>query len=192
MTRQTSRRLNTIVVATFACTCLVGSTHGNAALPKEPDTVSPGRIDSFAGYSGTCPTFSWGGSPGSDSNELVVYELADSASGTEFEVPGHEARPIIHTEISGSATSWTPSTDQCLRPGGRYVWFLRGSNREGEGPWSSGRLFHIAESASILEVQEALKILERFLTEKRSEADARGDAVASSPEKSSPVSPTAG
>ncbi|HUP19601.1 MAG TPA: hypothetical protein VM778_06580 [Gemmatimonadota bacterium] len=53
---------------------------------------------------------------------------------------------------------------ECLAPGARYVWFVRGYRAGGQAtPWSAGRLFEITALPSPTAVAEALAVLRRYL-----------------------------
>jgi hypothetical protein len=156
------------------------------AAPGVPETVSPGAEGRVVRVAGPCPSFSWGAVAGALSWELVAYELSGTESG------GGQALGVV---IPGSALSWTPSLGECLAPGSRYVWFVRAIGAEGPGEWSRGRLFEIVDVPTIAEVEEALRVLERFVGE-RGGGDARETAgptddpdVVPGPEAEHEVSP---
>jgi hypothetical protein len=139
---------------TLAVGVMVALATAAVAVGVLPETVSPGGVGAVARVAGACPSFSWGAVEGSRTYELVVYELSATAEG---------GRPVLTARIPGSALSWTPSLDECLEPGGRYVWFVRSLGSKSAGGWSEGRAFEIEEGPTIAEVVQALRVLERFV-----------------------------
>jgi len=108
-----------------------------------PVPVSPGAADAAPAVRDPCPTFSWGALPGARGYELVVLKAgAESA----------QERPALRARIAGSATSWTPSLDQCLAPG-RYAWSLRAE----DGQWSEPRLFEVGPSPGDAELERLVE-----------------------------------
>ncbi len=127
--------------------------------------VSPGAGDRMATVGSTCPTFSWGMSGEAAAYDLVAYVLPEDASkGVELTTDTE----ALYTRVSGGATSWTPSAEQCFAPGGRYVWFVRAvSELDGDevvaaGEWSAGRYFTVPDAPSPEEMQRALDVLKRW------------------------------
>ena len=84
------------------------------------ETVSPGALDRFGMVEMRCPTFSWGFVPGALAYELVAYRMPEG----EARELGSEDEALF-ASITGSATSWTPSAEQCFDAGEGYVWFVR-------------------------------------------------------------------
>jgi hypothetical protein len=121
-----------------------------------PETVSPGMIGGLARIGGACPTFSWGTVGDSQEYELVVYALGSDAD---------EWSPALMVRIPGAASSWTPSLEDCLAPGRRYVWFVRAVGPAGAGEWSEGRMFEVVEGQVIREVEQALAALKELTGE---------------------------
>ncbi len=117
----------------FVGLCLVStlalaSTGGGQA--EQPVAVSPGEASAVSVRLQGCSTFSWGAAVGATRFELVVYELLEEGEQAE------EAVPVIQTALPGTAFSWTPSLDQCLEPGGAYVWYIRALDEFDDGEWS--------------------------------------------------------
>jgi hypothetical protein len=136
-----------------------------------PGGVSPGLVDRVVKTGARCPTFSWREVPEAAGYELMVYALPDAvgpAAVTSAEIgPEDEA---LYARMPGGATSWTPALDQCLAPGGSYVWFVREifENEVGveiPGDWREGLFFAVSAVPSTEEVERALRVLERYVGE---------------------------
>ena len=67
----------------------------------------------------------------------VSYEQMASA-GTE---------PVLSREIEGRGLSWTPSSEEGLRTGRMYVWYVEAKSPSGPGVWSAGRVFIVDAGA---------------------------------------------
>jgi hypothetical protein len=131
-----------------------------AADAEIPDGVSPGAVDHVAAIEGRCPSFSWGVVPGAERYQLVCYGLPEGMEPGEADLS--RAEQVLHTEVPGAATSWTPNLSLCFKPGASYVWFVRAVFREERGEvveaseWSHGRFFEIPGIPSKGDVEEAL------------------------------------
>jgi hypothetical protein len=129
------------------------------------ETVSPGDLDRFAQVNNGCPTFSWGADDGAEAHELVAYVLPD---GGPEAVELTADREVLYARVSGRATSWTPSAEQCFAPGGQYVWFVRavqqfaGDQVIEAGEWSAGRYFEVPAGPSAEEVARAVEVLRQW------------------------------
>lgn len=115
---------------------------------RGPEPVSPGQSGQFRVVAGRCPTFSWSAVPGAWGYEVALYSARE---GAEEAVLPAETEPVLRAEIPAPASSWTPSLDQCLDPGERYVWFIRekGGFGRGDGAWSRGFAFEIDAEAAL-------------------------------------------
>ena len=129
------------------------------------ETVSPGAIDRMAQVNNACPTFSWGADDSAAAYELIAYLLPkDIAQQVEFTAESE----VMYASVAGSATSWTPSVEQCFAPGGRYVWFVRsvtelsGDQVIEASEWSVGRYFTVPAAPSPEEMQRALDVIRRW------------------------------
>ena len=127
--------------------------------------VSPGALDRMAKVNNACPTFSWSEAEAVVRYELVAYVLPeDSAQPAELT----SETEVLYAAVPAGATSWTPSTDKCLAPGGRYVWFVRAVNElagdevVAASEWSEGRYFTVPAAPSPEEMQRALDVLRRW------------------------------
>lgn len=138
---------------------LVGAAIALAFLPGfaraavAPVPVSPGGPED-ALIESPCPTFSWGGAPGADSYELVVYRIDETR---------REPEAILRQRLPASTYAWTPSLDRCLERGGRYAWSVRSVGGEGGDRWSSPSLFRVAAGPTQAELERALEIVRVYL-----------------------------
>ena len=127
--------------------------------------VSPGATDRMVVVESRCPTFSWGMTAEAVAYDLVAYVLPDDASEPVDLTADTE---VLFTRVAGSATSWTPSAEQCFAPGGHYVWFVRTVTEMIEeqaieaGEWSEGRYFEVPEGPTDDEIARAIEVLKRW------------------------------
>jgi hypothetical protein len=150
----------------------------SSAQSRRPVGASPGAAESVAMIGQTCPTFSWGASPGASHYQLAVFSLRNEAE------KGEEAAPVIDTAVPGSALSWTPPLKQCLESGGEYAWFVRAVDEYGEGEWSEGLYFEVASMPSPEEVEAALRVLRRYVAQS---AGAGEESIEPPSERSTPI-----
>lgn len=129
--------------------------------------VSPGRASTVDAISQACPTFSWESVVGATRLDLVVYEVPAGDSSADL---GKSARPVIEVSLPGRATSWTPRLDQCLEPGGSFAWSVRALSADLVGEWATPTLFSVVDKAEIGDVQEAVRVLRRYLDERATQA----------------------
>lgn len=122
------------------------------AAADRPMPISPGSPEGVAVVAGRCPTFSWTAVE-AESVNLIVYRLplADSGSTPER---------VLAVTLPGAADSWTPALDQCLEPAARYAWSVGTA-----GVWSEASLFEVSTAPSVVEVEQALAVLRRFVGE---------------------------
>ena len=104
---------------------------------RGPELVSPGGTGR-ATIAAACPSFSWAPGEWASGYELSVHALVEGGQLSQA--------PVMRTTLPGRASSWTPSMQECLEPGGTYMWFLREVSPVGEviGPWSAGLAFVVA------------------------------------------------
>jgi hypothetical protein len=139
-----------------------------AAAAGAPEGVSPGAVDRVALVEGRCPTFTWGGLPGTAAYELLVYRLPEAPPGAEgVEVELEPSDEALAARLPGGATAWQPELADGLEPGASYVWFVRAVLREEAGEvveasdWSAARFFAVSRAPSQLEIERALEVLRR-------------------------------
>ena len=137
-----------------------------------PAGVSPGAVNRIVEIEGRCPTFMWVGVQTAQFIELVVYRLPhrlETASASDIDLSG--AEEVLYERVPGGATGWTPALADCLQPGASFVWFVRAVLREEGGEvveaseWSEGRLFTISPMPSTQEVDQALQVLRRYVSD---------------------------
>jgi hypothetical protein len=131
--------------------------------------VSPGLADRIVDTGARCPTFSWQEVPEAAGYELVAYSVPEgiqpSAVTSADLVPETE---VLWTRVPRGSTSWTPALDRCLTAGGSYVWFVRTmyedeSDEDHPGHWSEALYFRVSTRPSPEEVNEALRVLRRYV-----------------------------
>lgn len=115
-----------------------------------PVTVSPAEDGGVPLVADRCPTFSWGSVEGANAYELAVLEAPGKAAPNKLATGSETLRAVIVQAIPAPATSWTPSLDRCLRPGGTYAWAVREKGEYGrsDGEWSEWTIFEIAAASS--------------------------------------------
>ncbi len=140
-----------------------------AANALATEGVSPGAVDRMAQVNNACPTFSWEGSTATSFYEIVAYAIHENDDPATADLTAESE--VLYTRISGAATSWTPSAEQCFAPGGRYVWFVRaaselaGDEAVATSEWSAGRYFTVPAAPSVDEVARALEVLQRYVAQ---------------------------
>jgi hypothetical protein len=89
-----------------------------------------------------CPTFSWEAVDGAELYEIVAYSLHGDGDPSEVHLSAEDE--VLYAWVPGGALAWTPSAEQALAPGGRYVWFVRAATEMIEDQiletteWSTG------------------------------------------------------
>lgn len=140
-------------ILSFLLTLVSAGAQAEGPLPVSPDGQA-----GMAVVSGRCPTFHWTSVEGAESVDLVVYRVPKEESDG---VPD----AVLSVTLPGSAHGWTPSLGRCLDPGGRYAWSVRATDEAGEGEWSEASLFQVSAPPSVMEVEEALRVLRRYVRE---------------------------
>lgn len=148
---------------------LVGSPGAGAFEP--PVAVSPGS-ETGAPAEGSCPVFIWGGEPGVETYELVVYRVEPETARPSVP-PGSEATLELRRRLPGSVDTWTPSLDSCLDRGARYAWSVRSVAEDGASEWSSPRLFRVPPGPTGEELDRALSVVRDSLREHGAEGGDR-------------------
>ena len=103
-----------------------------------PLATSPGSDARTVGIEDACPTFRWTPVDGAERYELAVFAMEGAGS-----VSPDAMRPSMRASAPGSASSWTPSPDHCLRPGS-FAWSVRAYVRGGPTHWSQLRRFSVS------------------------------------------------
>ncbi len=132
--------------------------------------VSPGDAAGTAVTDQVCPTFSWSSADGAVSYRVELYEQVTSDL-LAYDAITTVAKPVGTRDIAAPALSWTPGSGECLSRGIRYVWYVRGTDQNGEGQWSEGRAFEIEASALSLEQRDAVEeVLKEYLAKESAKA----------------------
>ena len=126
-----------------------------SAMGGGPVAVSPGGEGSIAVIREECPTFSWSQVEGVVSYRLKVFEKVGGILGS-YEAMEKMGGPAVSVEIKAPALSWTPSGEQCLVSGERYVWYVGAVGSDGVERWSEGRGFEVEVGVS-LGLRDAVK-----------------------------------
>jgi len=109
-----------------------------------PVAVSPGTENGPAVVRQSCPTFSWTAVSWALTYKVVVFEATGENVPT-YENMAATASPVLVKEIPGQAFSWTPSAEEQLLNGGRYLWYIGAMVNAAQGQWSVGRRFTVVE-----------------------------------------------
>lgn len=117
--------------------------------------VSPGSDVGVAMVGQVCPTFSWTAVNGAVGYRVEVFEAVGESRPTYVQA-AMGAPPVLVWEIQGAATSWTPSVDEGLSNGTRYLWYVRAFDGFGEGEWSDGKLFAVDAAPGFAAFKELL------------------------------------
>jgi hypothetical protein len=102
--------------------------------------------------SGRCPTFHWTAVT-AKSIDLVVYRVP-------LEDSGGVPERVLAVSLPGAADGWTPALGQCFEAETRYAWSV-GTG----GEWSEASLFEVSAAPSVPEVEEAMAVLRRFVSD---------------------------
>ena len=125
---------------------------------ENPEAVSPGSDLRASVVDEVCPTFSWAQVPGASAYQIAVFEMSERFEGLSYyEDQAAFSQPVLIKKISGSATSWTPSLEEALSNGGRYVWFVMVQDAFGTGTWSIGKKFAVRAPWGLTEIREKVK-----------------------------------
>ncbi|RPJ08786.1 MAG: hypothetical protein EHM36_05045, partial [Deltaproteobacteria bacterium] len=119
---------------------------------SRPVGVSPGSGRDVATVAQECPTFSWSQVEGAVSYKVKVFEMVIPWVLTH-EAMRRRGAPVIDVEIGAPALSWTPSGEECLEIGRRYVWYVGGildaKPLDPVERWSEGKAFEIDITTSL-------------------------------------------
>jgi len=124
---------------------------------NNPVAVSPGSETDVVTVWQSCPTFSWSSVDQAASYRIAVFESVDG------KIAPHEgmaimSSPVISKQISGPALSWTLSSEESLKTGSMYVWYVQAmdSYGNGMGNWSNGRIFKVEQEVRFAGIEEKL------------------------------------
>ena len=125
---------------------------------ENPEAVSPGSDLRASVVDEVCPTFSWAQVPGASAYQIAVFEMSEAFEGLSYyENQAALSVPVLVKKVSGTASSWTPSLEEALKNGGRYVWFVKAQDAYGSGAWSVGKKFAVRAPMGIAEIKEKVK-----------------------------------
>jgi hypothetical protein len=128
-----------------------------------PVAVSPGRAGGVAVVAELCPTFSWTSVDWAVGYRVAVFEALGVGTVSYEQMASAGTEPALSREIEGRGLSWTPSSEEGLRTGGMYVWYVEAKGPSGPGVWSAGRVFIVDAAAIGTEPEERVT---RVLREK--------------------------
>jgi len=124
---------------------------------NNPVAVSPGSETEAVIVWQSCPTFSWTSVDRAASYRIAVFEAIDPIV-TPYEDIAAKASPVISKDIPGPALSWTLSSEESLKSGSMYVWYVQAVDATGNalGLWSGGRIFKVEQEIRFAGVEEKL------------------------------------
>jgi hypothetical protein len=127
------------------------------AAVNDPVAVSPGSETEAVTVWQSCPTFSWSAVDQAASYRIAVFESVD-ANITSYEGMAAMATPVISKDIPGPALSWTLSSEERLKTGGQYAWYVQALDAYGNalGSWSGGRIFKVEQEVRFVGLAEKL------------------------------------
>ena len=126
------------------------------AQERGPVAVSPGNDAGVVKVATGCPTFSWTDVDWAVAYKVVVFETG-GPNLLVYEEMEAIASPVLTKEIQGRSLSWTPSTDERLGVGGKYVWYVKAVDAYGQGMWSAGSVFRVDIPLSFDGVEENVR-----------------------------------
>jgi len=125
---------------------------------ESPEAVSPGNEIRAIVIDQVCPTFSWAQVPGASAYQIAVFEMGERYEGLSYyEDQAGLNIPVLVRNIHGTASSWTPSLEEALSNGGRYVWFVQARDAYGSSTWSVGKKFAVRAPMGLTEIKEKMK-----------------------------------
>jgi len=127
--------------------------------------VSP-AVERGEAFVDTCrPCFSWSQAEEACSYEVAVFGHSKGDAYSYEEVEAIE-EPLIRKVIEAPAFSWTPSTENWLKTGMKYVWFVRGIDLGGQGVWSKGQVFVVDTGIAFAGMKEEVdSSIQEYLSE---------------------------
>ena len=119
--------------------------------------VSPGSETEMVTVWQSCPTFSWSSVDQAASYRIAVFASADGKI-TSYEGMAVMSAPVISKQIPGPALSWTLSSEEKLKTGSMYAWYVQALDASGNaiGSWSRGRVFQVEQEVRFAGVAEKL------------------------------------
>ena len=127
-----------------------------SAREKGPAPVSPSSVTGIARVGTTCPTFSWTFVEWATGYSIVVFET-NGPNVLDYKEMEAISTPVVSNEIKGRALSWTPSSEERLRNGGTYVWYVQALDSYGMGIWSEGRMFNVEAEVQFVGMEDSVR-----------------------------------
>ena len=147
-----------IIIFTGLFCLVIGAMTSGLWAAENPEAVSPGSDLRASVVDEVCPTFSWAQVPGASAYQIAVFEMSERYEGLSYyKNQAAFSQPVLTKKISGSASSWTPSLEQALQNGGRYVWFVQAQDAYSSGTWSIGKKFAVRAPIGLTEIKEKVK-----------------------------------
>lgn len=146
--------LSTVFVLTFLMVSFWLSAEESKSSPV---AVSPGSETEVVSVWQSCPTFSWSAVDQASSYRIAVFEVVDP-NVTEYEDMAAVSSPVIIKDIPGPALSWTLSSEESLKTGNMYAWYVQAVDDYGNtlGNWSSGKIFKVEQEIHFAGIKEKL------------------------------------
>lgn len=126
--------------------------------PKDrPVTVSPGSDQEVSVIGQDCPTFSWSAVDSAASYRVAVF-VTDDTKVTSYEEIAARTSALVSKDITGPALSWTLSSEESLKTGNMYAWYVQAVDAYGNAVsgWSKGKIFKVKQEAVWVGIEEKL------------------------------------
>ncbi|HLP60177.1 MAG TPA: tail fiber domain-containing protein [Candidatus Deferrimicrobium sp.] len=122
-----------------------------------PIAVSPGSEQEVTAVSQNCPTFSWSAVDGAAAYRVAVF-ITDNANVMPYEEMALKTSSVVSKDIPGPALSCTLSSEESLKNGNMYAWYVQAIDAYGNGVsgWSKGRIFKVKQEAVWVGIEEKL------------------------------------
>jgi hypothetical protein len=124
---------------------------------NSPVAVSPGSDTEVVSIWQSCPTFSWSAVDQASSYRIAVFEVVEPKV-MRYESMAAMISPVINKDIPGPALSWTLSSEESLKTGNMYTWYVQAVDNYGNtmGDWSSGKIFKVEQEIRFAGIEEEL------------------------------------
>ena len=150
-----------VITLAIVFMCLFVSYWTMADVRKDlPIAVSPGSEQEASAVSEVgqiCPTFSWSAVDNASSYRVTVF-MTDEAKVASYEEMMAKTTPVLNKDIPGPALSWTLSSEEGLKTGTMYAWYVQAIDAYGNAAsgWSKGRIFKVKQEAVWVGIEEKL------------------------------------
>ena len=148
------KNLSTVVIFMFLFVSFWISAEESKSIPV---AVSPGSDMETASVWQSCPTFSWSAVDQAFSYKIAVFEVVDP-NVMEYEEMAGISPPTLNKDIPGPALSYTLSSEESLKTGSMYTWYVRAVDAYGNtlGNWSNGSIFKVEQEIRFAGIEEKL------------------------------------